>query len=540
MWKIKGVARLIFPIVIILVALMNCDLNDLTEPEDNEPPTARAGSDQEVSLGDSVILDASDSFDPNQDVLSYEWTLLSKPAGSQATLNNSKSMIASFVADKRGSYQARVKVSDGYDNDQDETSITANIEVLSNINEDRTLTNVIEDPAEADYAVSGIVNIGATLTIEPGVKIEFGAGARMDVESEGTLVAVGSETDSIIFTGANQASGSWAGIIVKSRNIGNEISYAAIHYGGANNYANIYVNYNGALKLSHSRLDHSSSYGLEAERNAEIRDFNNNSFNGNSYAALNIPAHLIGSLDAHSSYAGHSGNSTISVFSSDVETDQTWPATDAPFVMDGITDLEAVITVQPGAVFKFAQNARLDVEGDNGSLIAIGTPDSIIQFQGTQPIVGHWSGIYIMNTVPTNELSYTKISHGGANSYANVYINYNGAIKITNSEFETSATYGLEAENGSQINAFSQNTFSEDAIVHIPDYLVGALDDQSTYQGDGTGYISVFGSSKNITTIQTWPATDAPYVMDGIIEIMEAVTVAPGAIFKFTTSSRLD
>ncbi|NIP44560.1 MAG: right-handed parallel beta-helix repeat-containing protein, partial [Aliifodinibius sp.] len=63
---------------------------------------------------------------------------------------------------------------------------------------------------------TNVANINAVLTIEPGVKVEFASGARMDIETTGTLVAVGTESDSIVFTGANQTAGFWDGIFVIS------------------------------------------------------------------------------------------------------------------------------------------------------------------------------------------------------------------------------------------------------------------------------------------------------------------------------------
>ncbi|MCF7805485.1 MAG: hypothetical protein K9N46_08965 [Candidatus Marinimicrobia bacterium] len=537
----KKILRTGILILTVLIGVLGCD--ELTDPlgedQQNSSPVAVAGSDQEASIGETVLLDGSNSMDPDGDTLNYQWELLSKPDASEANIENSTSVAASFVADTRGSYQVKLTVSDGTDSDNDALSVTADIETIGDINENTTLTSVFEDPAEPDYAVSGVSDVNAVLTIEPGVTIEFGEGARMDIESSGTLIAVGTETDSIIFTGATKSPGSWDGIHIKSTSVDNEISYASALYGGADTYANIYISYNGAAKISHTRSDKSSTYGFVAENGAGIREFAENSFNGNASGALSISANLIGSLDANSSYAGTDGEGIIAVSSSDVTTDQTWPATDAPYIMDGVTNVGSVVTVDPGAVFKFTQGSRLDIEGDSGSLIAVGNADSSIQFQGTQELAGHWDGIYFQNITPTNELSYVEISHGGADSYANVYVNYNGGVKITNSRFTMSGTYGLDVEGGGILRGFEENTFEADAGVHIPAYLIGALDAASTYTGsDGTGVISV--SSSDVTTDQTWSATDAPYIMDGVTNVEAVVTVKPGALFKFTQGSRLD
>ena len=49
----------------------------------NRPPIVKAGKDQNATLGDTVQLDGSGSFDPNGDELSYRWRLISRPKESK-------------------------------------------------------------------------------------------------------------------------------------------------------------------------------------------------------------------------------------------------------------------------------------------------------------------------------------------------------------------------------------------------------------------------------------------------------------------------
>jgi RHS repeat-associated protein len=79
----------------------------------NRPPTARAGSDQTVGLGDLVQLDGSGSSDPDGDALSYQWTLAQRPASSNATLSNPSAVQPTFVADAPGNYVLSLVVNDG-------------------------------------------------------------------------------------------------------------------------------------------------------------------------------------------------------------------------------------------------------------------------------------------------------------------------------------------------------------------------------------------------------------------------------------------
>ena len=77
-------------------------------------PTANAGPDQQLHVGQPVELDGSASSDDNTDTanLQFAWTLTSKPDGSVATLTAPDSMHPSFIADLPGEYVAGLVVTD--------------------------------------------------------------------------------------------------------------------------------------------------------------------------------------------------------------------------------------------------------------------------------------------------------------------------------------------------------------------------------------------------------------------------------------------
>ncbi|MGL0923020.1 hypothetical protein XM79_c20249 [Vibrio vulnificus] len=79
----------------------------------NVAPVADAGNDRQVDLGTLVALSGQASFDVNGDSLSYRWALISKPAGSAATLANANQASSQFTLDFAGSYVAQLIVNDG-------------------------------------------------------------------------------------------------------------------------------------------------------------------------------------------------------------------------------------------------------------------------------------------------------------------------------------------------------------------------------------------------------------------------------------------
>lgn len=91
------------------------------------PPRSNAGPDQNVIAGTNVLLNANQSNAVLDRPLKYTWALVSKPAGSQASLTANASVTSGFFADKVGSYVATLVVNDGkFDSSVSVVSIVAN------------------------------------------------------------------------------------------------------------------------------------------------------------------------------------------------------------------------------------------------------------------------------------------------------------------------------------------------------------------------------------------------------------------------------
>ena len=98
----------------------------ITASVGNAAPVANAGSAQTVVTATLVTLNGSASSDANGDKLAYAWTLISKPAGSTATLTADDSVSPTFTADLAGNYVATLVVNDGKVNsDLAKVTITA-------------------------------------------------------------------------------------------------------------------------------------------------------------------------------------------------------------------------------------------------------------------------------------------------------------------------------------------------------------------------------------------------------------------------------
>ena len=93
----------------------------------NVVPVADAGDTPAgVVVGDTVFLDGSESFDANEDPLTFSWNFISTPTDSSAVIVPHGVGLASFNADLPGSYTASLVVNDGFvDSPPDNVTITA-------------------------------------------------------------------------------------------------------------------------------------------------------------------------------------------------------------------------------------------------------------------------------------------------------------------------------------------------------------------------------------------------------------------------------
>lgn len=99
---------------------------EITATQPNTPPTAHAGPDQHVVAGAVVTLDGTLSFDPDGDLITYQWMLVTVPTGSTAALTSPTASRPTFTADRPGVYTARLTVRDGQaDGTPDDVVITA-------------------------------------------------------------------------------------------------------------------------------------------------------------------------------------------------------------------------------------------------------------------------------------------------------------------------------------------------------------------------------------------------------------------------------
>jgi hypothetical protein len=164
----------------------------VTITTDNRAPIASAGADRTVVAGDTVTLDGSGSSDPDGDAIAFEWAIVTRPAGSGATLSDPAAQSPTFVADRGGDYVVQLVVSDGtLASAPDTVTITAQVSV----------PNVVGlQQAAAEAAITGARLAVGTVTFQTSDTVPEG-----EVISQapvgGTIVAADSAVDLVVSSG---------------------------------------------------------------------------------------------------------------------------------------------------------------------------------------------------------------------------------------------------------------------------------------------------------------------------------------------------
>jgi len=108
-----SVAIITFVIIIVLSVVRS---HDCVMAADQTNPVAAIQGTLLVYVGHTVYLDATESYDPGGNALTYQWTLLYSPRDSNAILSDAFSAHCTFVPDKTGVYQVQLVANNGFVN----------------------------------------------------------------------------------------------------------------------------------------------------------------------------------------------------------------------------------------------------------------------------------------------------------------------------------------------------------------------------------------------------------------------------------------
>lgn len=533
------------------------DENGNVISEDNE--------NNSITITQTYELDGSASTDPDQDQLSFQWTIVSQPDGSNPEINNDTNAGANFVPDLTGEYIIQLEVTDPNDNSNaTQVTIIANADPMvinADINENTTLEDIFEGSDMPDYLVTADVDVNAELTVDPGVIIHFEQNRTLKITSSGMINAEGTTDNSIVLTSANiPGEIRWNGVLVESSDARNtlenvEISWAGneeILYSSGWITAALAVGEDSKLKVNNTTITNSGDYGLFVHSKGELSEFSDNSFENNKGYPVGLYAAQVSSIDGISTFSGNKKDVVVinkSTLTSDDEIE--WSAlNNARYHLSGDLTIDALLRIEAGAQFESQQEVAIIVNSD-GALIAKGTASNEILFTtANEDGQIHWSGIQFKSSDARNELDYVNVSWAASNSNfyyggwqtVSIGVDDNAQATITNSTISNSSADGIFVHPEAEVS-FKDLTFEDNQgrPVVLSANQVAEVNEGFQFTNNALNVVAIYKSNFSRTDKNTWVALsgDAHYLVMNEVQIKEALNISAGASLKFTNDAFL-
>lgn len=200
-----------------------------------------------------------------------------------------------------------------------------------------------------------------------------------------------------------------------------------------------------------------------------------------------------------------------------------------------ILDVTAALTIEPGTVIEFEENAGIGVYGQ-GTINAVGTADKQIILRGTQNVSGYWRGLHVETKSISNRLESVTIKNAGSNyvyccnELATVFVK-GGKLAFKDVTITDGESYGIYANTDAEFPTYENVTISthKSGAMYLAPVVLQYLDGNgSDYTGNEQDYIRVLAG--NVNEAITLPANNVPYLFDGgVIDITDALTIEAGA-----------
>ncbi|MEM6301642.1 MAG: hypothetical protein AAF749_07870 [Pseudomonadota bacterium] len=239
-------------------------------------------------------------------------------------------------------------------------------------------TRLIATERAVDYFVKAgqVVNITKSLTIDPGVVIEFEENAGLGVYDAGVLNAQGTEDRPIVLRGKEDLPGYWRGVHTESQAL---LEHVEVKNAGStyvyccNGAAGVFAK-GGSLDIKNSALIRNQGCAISATTSTEL-SIQDNRYENNEADVCADPVPLPISI-REDTVLRRSGR----------EVDYYAPD-------NQVTDITAKLSIEAGVIIEMGQNSGLGVY-DSGSLLAQGDQDQPIVFKGKEDRPGYWRGIH--------------------------------------------------------------------------------------------------------------------------------------------------
>ena len=335
------------------------------------------------------------------------------------------------------------------------------------ISEDIT-TNTTWDTIGNPYILTNNVSIasGITLTINPGVKIAIPY--LKNIYINGTLIAKGTDEDSIRFYGSDPDSSRHGGtIFFYTNNDTSFLDHVVIDNLGESaggNDASIVI-FSSSVTISNSRISGSERNGIHVNGNISPHIINNKIEN-NVNAGIYIPTisqpvingntfiNNTKNILIHPESVGlttitNNNLSVVSIIGTTINGVTSWPLNNEwTYELDGHLAIAdgAKLTLAPGVEVGIPYSKLIQV---SGTLIAKGTDEDSIRFYGSDPDSSRHGGtIFFYTNNDTSFLDHVVIDNLGESAGGNdaSIVIFSSSVTISNSRISGSERNGIHID----------------------------------------------------------------------------------------------
>lgn len=350
------------------------------------------------------------------------------------------------------------------------------------------------------------LSVSAKITLDPCAIVTLAVDKTITVGANGSIEAKGTATQPVVLKNA-EGQGNWASI----RLIGGSarLSYTVLENGGA--ALNIGSEFQAALDVrsakttltapdpvlfaDHLTINGSATQGVYVHSGGGFSsDSQALTIAGSAGHAATFSPNLVGTLPS-GTYTGNTQNDVLLTdeLPGAIRWDVTLHDRGIPYYSGGttqfgVTSVSAVLTIEPGVVWKFKKGTgELSVDPSStpstGVLIARGTAEKPIVFTSAEatPAAGDWLGIWMGGDDPRNSLDFVRIEYAGrlqagsgssscqsltmgnvSNGAALRVYHLPPATLVTNTTFIQSATNAIDRgwRNDARPSLLSSNTFT--------------------------------------------------------------------------------
>ncbi len=331
----------------------------------------------------------------------------------------------------------------------------------SKFTEDLTLVDAPERPV--DYLVTDVANVKGSLTIEPGVVIEFAPGAGLYIRGDGSVHSLGGsgECERVVLRPQSGDPRDWRGVMLQGT-APNELRNTDLIGGGSEAFnsngdlGSVILWAGAALTLENVRISDSAADGLNVTGTDSVLAIEGqNVFTGHALAPMRLSPNQASAVQGGDMHTGN-GLDAIVVYEGRVEGAHTWAALDVPYQIStknggpGVVTVsqESDLMVEAGAELTFEAGMGLKCEGNTTLAGAEGNP---VRLRGVEPGAGTWRGVYFEDTTDTPwtltfDVNYAQIDGAGGTAFnsngdlGGVIVWADTQASVTNTDFSNLGT----------------------------------------------------------------------------------------------------